>query len=372
MISTRIQSTASESMILSIILSFILFVCAFPAFSLSQNTQTNQTHQNRSFVILQYHHVSEDTPRVTSIAPAELEEHMSYLAENNTVISLQKALDLLKKGEVIPNKAVVITFDDGYKNILKNGHPILKKYGFPYTIFINPSQIGTGSQLSWEDLETMKSEGVTFANHTLDHLHLLDRYANESDEQWLARIKRNIEMAEQLLTEKLGYSLKWLAYPFGEFDTKVKALLKDMGYIGFGQQSGAVGPYSDLQALPRYPAAGRYANLETLKTKINSLAMPVTDVRPQRYVMLIEEQLGTVEIDVKLDDILLARVACYFRGETLPIKETKTGFSINVKAKFYPGRTRINCTAPSLRDPSRFYWYSLPYFTAQDNGTYLD
>ena len=181
-----------------------------------------------SFVILQYHHVSSDTPRSTSVSPEELEQHMAYLAEYHQVVSLQTALSSIKNKTPLPERAVVITFDDGYKNILENGHPILKKYGFEYTIFINPSQIDIlNSQLSWDDVKKMSKEGVTFANHTLDHLHLLDRYPNEDKANWITRIKRNITMAEEALSEQLGYSKKWIAYPFGEFDLDVKAMLKE-------------------------------------------------------------------------------------------------------------------------------------------------
>lgn len=326
-----------------------------------------------SFVILQYHHVSTETPRITSVSPQELESHMAYLAEFHNVISLESALKGLKNKTPFPKRSVVITFDDGYKNILENGHPIFQKYGFEYTIFINPSQIGLfESQLSWDDVKQMTTQGVTFANHTLDHIHLLDRLPNENKKKWLERIKKNIKIAESELKEKLGYSKKWLAYPFGEYDVDVKDMLDDMGYVAFGQHSGGVGILSDMQALPRYPAAGNYADLETLRSKLNSLAMPVTQVRPDRNVVGTGEALGNVEIDVLMDDITFSRIACYFRGESVPINKTAKGFSININDAFYPGRLRINCTAPSNKESDRFYWYSIPFFTPKEDGTYND
>jgi peptidoglycan/xylan/chitin deacetylase (PgdA/CDA1 family) len=310
---------------------------------------------------------------VTSISPEELEDHMAYLAKNHKIISLESALNSIKNGTPLPNKAVVITFDDGYKNILENGHPILKKYGFEYTIFINPDQINViSSQLTWNDVKKMSREGVTFANHTLDHIHLLDRKLAESKTQWLARVKNDIEEAEDKLAKQLGYSKKWLAYPFGEFDVSVKAMLADMGYIAFGQHSGAVGHFSDLRSLPRFPAAGLYANLDTLSTKINSLAMPVTAVHPDKFLVGLKQTLGQVQIDTLLDDMKFSRIACFFKGDSLPLTATKKGFSINIESAFYPGRTRVNCTAPSIKQPNRFYWYSIPFFTPKEDGTFLN
>jgi peptidoglycan/xylan/chitin deacetylase (PgdA/CDA1 family) len=336
-------------------------------FSLTQSSTQN------SFVILMYHHVSTQTPRSTSVSPEEFAKHMAYLAEHHNVISLEAALDGLNNPTSLPERAVVITFDDGFKNILENGHPIMRQYGFEYTIFINPALINlVNSQLSWKEIKTMSKEGVTFANHTLDHLHLLDRHPKENEVNWLARVKQNINMAEETLSTQLGYSKKWLAFPFGEFDLSLKAMLKEMGYIGLGQHSGGVGKFSDMQSLPRYPAAGRYANLDTLRTKINSLAMPVTAVRPHRYVMGVKEIIGEVQIDIVLDDIRFNRIACFFGADSLPITQTAKGFSINIKSLFYPGRTRVNCTAPSVKESDRFYWYSIPFFTPKPDGTYLD
>jgi peptidoglycan/xylan/chitin deacetylase (PgdA/CDA1 family) len=332
-----------------------------------------QSGTQNSFVILMYHHVSTQTPRSTSVSPAEFAQHMAYLAEHHNVISLEAALDGLNNPTSLPERPVVITFDDGFKNILVNGHPIMRKYEFDYTIFINPARIDTlNSQLSWKEVKKMSKEGVTFANHTLDHLHLLDRHPNENEVTWLARVKQNINMAEEALSAQLGYSKKWLAYPFGEFNVDLKAMLKEMGYIGLGQHSGGVGKFSDLQSLPRYPAAGRFANLDTLFTKINSLAMPVMAVRPNRYVIKIEEIIGEIQIDVLLDDIKFSRIACFFGADSLPITQTEKGFSINITDPFYPGRTRVNCTAPSVKESDRFYWYSIPFFTPKQDGTFLD
>jgi peptidoglycan/xylan/chitin deacetylase (PgdA/CDA1 family) len=326
-----------------------------------------------SFVILQYHHVSSETPRVTSVSPEELEAHMAYLAENHEVVSLESALDSIKNRTALANKSVVITFDDGYKNILENGHPILRKYGFEYTIFINPDQIGViSTQLTWKDVEQMSNEGVTFANHTLGHIHLLDRKDQENKSKWLARIKNNIIEAENKLTEQLGYSKKWLAYPFGEFDVSLRNMLADMSYTAFGQHSGAVGQYSDLLSLPRFPAAGRYSNLDTLRTKMNSLAMPVTEVRPLKYLIGLEQTLGSLHVGILLDDINLGTVACYFKGSSLPILKTNKGFSFDIEGVFYAGRARVNCTAPSIKQSDRFYWYSIPFFTPKEDGTFLD
>ena len=118
-------------------------------------------------VMLIYHHVATDTPRVTSVTPDELRQHLQYLKDNNfQVIGLDKLVQQLKSGEPVADNAVVITFDDSYENNFSAAHPILQAFGFPYTIFISPGSIdkGDGPLLSWEQVKQMSEDGVLVAS----------------------------------------------------------------------------------------------------------------------------------------------------------------------------------------------------------------
>jgi len=107
-----------------------------------------------NLVILQYHHVSTKTPASTSIAPEKFAEHLSHLYRHYTVVDLFDAIKALRAGNSLPDKAVAITFDDGFDNILLNAHPLLRKYNFPYTIFINPQRIDRDrNQLTWDEVK---------------------------------------------------------------------------------------------------------------------------------------------------------------------------------------------------------------------------
>lgn len=333
------------------------------------DTSTIETH---NFVMLQYHHVATDTPPVTSISPSDFASHMQHLAANHSVISLDEALSSIKNNTPLPDKSVVITFDDGYINILENAHPILKEYNFPYTIFINPAIIGnTPSQLSWEQVKSMQPL-ATFANHTLDHIHLLTRNENETESKWLKRVMKDINQAEELITEQLGYSKKWLAYPYGEFNNTLKKQLEKEGYVGFAQQSGAVSTYSDFGALPRFPAAGIYANLNSLKTKLNSLAMPVEVISPLDTEFEPGNSISSIELRVLTDDVQMSNFACYFKGKPVKVTKTDRNIEAQIDHTLMPGRARVNCTAPSNRLRGRFYWHSVPMFTPTKTGEFLD
>ena len=323
--------------------------------------------------ILLYHHVSSSTPASTSISPEAFKSHMEYLDAHHTVVSLQDVVSAIQHNTTLPENAVAITFDDGYANILDNAHPILADLGFPYTVFINPDEIGVGpKQLTWEQVIAMHNDGVVFANHTLDHLHMLNGEQAMGERAWLEKVWQNVESAEKKIEDKLDISLKYLAYPFGEYNTALANKLKAEGYIGFGQHSGAVGPSSDMQALPRFPAAGPYANLATLKTKLNSLAMPVTQSSHKDPRMTARNLASPISLTIDSDDVRLTQVNCFFGGDHIETSLEENVLTFTLEETLPVGRSRVNCTAPSNAQSGRYYWYSTPFFVADENGNYPD
>jgi peptidoglycan/xylan/chitin deacetylase (PgdA/CDA1 family) len=324
-------------------------------------------------VILMYHHVSESTPTITSVTPDTFKQHMSYLAEHHQVLPLETVIRKLRKKESLGDKVVVITFDDGYVNIHNNAHPILRQHKFPYTVFINPSLISQqASQLSWQQIKEMSRQGVTFANHGNDHQHMLQRGIGESEKVWLSKIMNSIDHAEQELQEQLGYSLRYLAYPYGEFDFALKTQLTKQGYVGFSQHSGAIASYSDFGALPRYPVAGIYSDLDSLKVKLNSLAMPIHKLEPYDPKLAFNTSDPSLSFAVEEPDFELQKLACFYKGKSLAVIRRGDSIHINFPGVIPPGRSRVNCTAPSIKHQGRFYWYSHPWFVAGKNGQWLE
>jgi peptidoglycan/xylan/chitin deacetylase (PgdA/CDA1 family) len=324
-------------------------------------------------VILLYHHVSNSTPKVTSVSPETFREHMQYLAEHFQVLTLKEVIETLQNKQPLPDKAVVITFDDGYENIYDNAHPILKEFSFPYTIFINPPLIGNVNyQLDWQQVKLMAKEGASFANHGSQHTHMLTKNDNESEESWLDRTIQEIENAETILKDNLGYSLKYFAYPYGEFDSKLKARLSSRGYISFAQHSGAVASYSDFSALPRYPSAGIYSNIKSLKVKLNSLAMPVDNVYPSDPKIALPSYDQDLSFNVKTEDLIPQQINCFQNGQALNKSLDGNTVSVDINPITKPGRHRVNCTAPSISQKDRFYWFSQPFFMPTADGKWLD
>lgn len=327
---------------------------------------------NNSATILVYHHVSTTTPPSTSISPQKLEEHAEYLAQHHNVISLPELVQSIRNSKPLPEKAVAITFDDGFKNILQNGHPILKQYNFPYTVFINPFDVGQGNKLDWEEMRKMTTEGVTFANHFWDHRHLLDKTDYANDQEWLADTERLILKAQTQIESNLEQSIRYLAYPFGEYDAAIAKQLRKLNFVGFAQHSGAVGRYTDWQAVPRFPAAGIYSNINSLKVKMASLNMPVIENSQGQVAFSKVPASIDYTLTLNTEDLRTSQVNCFYKGKIIEIERATDSIRVNLDEKPPVGRSRVNCTAPSKSQKGRFYWHSQPMFVAKTDGRYLD
>lgn len=321
-----------------------------------------QTDYKNGAVILQYHHVSEKTPASTSVTPAQFREQMQYLANHDfNVVPLSEVVNAIKEKRSLPKNTVAITFDDGYKSIFNTARPILKEYGFPYTLFVAVEPINKHyrDMMSWKQLKVLTQEGAEIANHSWAHEYLIKREKGETESQWLKRVEDNILQTESTIAKETGQNLKMLAYPYGEYNAQIQNMLKQHGYVAFGQQSGAAGIYSDITALPRFPVAGPYADLDSLKVKMHSLTMPVL------WQNITDPELNKnnfrPKLEVKIDtqDIYPHQLMCFIQGQGAqkPVWISDNEFTIQASLDLPVGRSRYNCTAPS-KTQGRYYWFS--------------
>lgn len=328
-------------------------------------------------VILQYHHVSDESPYSTSVTPAQFKEHLSYLKDNNfTVMALTDVISRIGDSQKLPDHTVAITFDDAYISIYRSAFPLLRKYGYPFTIFVNTEAVerSYGQALSWKQLNEMAKAGASIANHGVSHSHLVEHNQGEDEQAWLNRIRKNILKAEQIISTKTGQSLKLFAWPYGETVPALRKLVGQINFVGFGQQSGAVGGLSDFTKLPRFPMGGAYSKMNSFITKVNTLPLPVSDKTPSNSLIDDNKTKPTLQLTLAMGDYQKKQLACYGLGKSLPIKwldAEKTTFQIQSKKSIPLGRSRFNCTAPD-QSGKRYYWYSHDWLRLTPEGKALN
>jgi biofilm PGA synthesis lipoprotein PgaB len=316
-----------------------------------------------SAVVLMYHRFGEDRYPSTNIRVEQLEAQLEHLREGGyAVVPLADVVKALTGGGFLPPRAVVITIDDAYRSVYDVAFPLFKASGFPFTVFVatDPVDQGLPDYMTWDQMREMAAGGATFANHGASHDSFIERPAGEDDAIWLARVRADVEKGWRRLRDELDPVPGVFAYPYGEYDTAVAGTLRDMGYVAFGQQSGAVGQRSDLRALPRFPMAEAFGGLSEFRTKVASLPLPVVTVEP--WDPVVSTRRPRIEVTLGEADARLSELTCYVSGQGAVEVEWLTPakrFSVAPVRPFGEGRHRVNCTAP--RNDGRFLWFSHPW-----------
>ena len=102
-------------------------------------------------------------PRSTSLTAKEFKGHLAYLKHNNyTVVDLGSAIASVQQGTALPEKAIVITFDDAWRDIYLHGFPLLKKYDYPFTVFVNTDPVDQNNRhaMTWDMLRDLKKHDI--------------------------------------------------------------------------------------------------------------------------------------------------------------------------------------------------------------------
>jgi peptidoglycan/xylan/chitin deacetylase (PgdA/CDA1 family) len=222
--------------------------------------------------VLMYHMISEHLPKNKSkfnrlrVKPNEFEKQLNWLSKNGfQSFTLSELIDL----EEVPEKSVVITFDDGYEDNFSKALPLLKKYGFKATIYIvlnrfdqnwatdkdlnqSSNELNSEKMLSNEQIKEMTDSGlIEIGSHTLDHANL----PKLSNEEKIIQIKESKEKIEEIF----DITCNSFAYPFGFFDKDSIKIVEEISYSNATTTVNGVfdkTKYSNFE-IPRIMVSGR-------------------------------------------------------------------------------------------------------------------
>ena len=219
----------------------------------------------RSLRVLMYHKVNDLPGNRMSISTGLFDRQMTQLAQlGYVVVDLDAVLAHYLHGEPLPAGAVLITFDDGYRDNLVNAAPVLARHGYPAIQFVPIAYVGDATPLpherhlaahgvhnptvDWDEIRELESYGVRIESHGISHKPLAELEIDEA--------AREIAISKLKLEERLGRPVRAFSYVKGsEADYKPvhPSLVRQAGYdIAFTAVSGANSPRSDPLQLRRY------------------------------------------------------------------------------------------------------------------------
>lgn len=279
--------------------------------------------------IFVYHRFNDTKHKSTSISNEKLRADFTYLKQNGyQVIPLSRLVELLKKKQPIPAKTVVLTIDDGYKSFYDNGLPIFREFGYPFTlyVYVKATEKGYGDYMSWEELKETARYGE-LGLHSFSHPHL--PYLSD------AKIQADTHKAAVLFRKRLGFAAESYAYPYGEFDTRVKNLIMAEGFdFVCNQNAGAVAPFSDPYDIERI-AVTEDTNIK-IKLRTESLQLTDMDVKT--------ENNRVTHVTATLADPSVRSVEIYISGygwDRVKVNNAKVSYNTDKLLKFDRSRVII-------------------------------
>jgi peptidoglycan/xylan/chitin deacetylase (PgdA/CDA1 family) len=226
--------------------------------------------------ILCYHRFGPRTSQLV-VSPAAFEAQMDYLARNGYhVIPLSRVTDFIDRGEPIPRKSVVLTIDDGFRSTYEIAFPVLKKYGFPATLFLYSDFVGAPDAMTWQQMKELEASGlVTIQPHSKTHANLTLKLAGETDAKYRERMRAEVDVPIRAIADHLAVGSVAYAYPYGDVNDTVVDLLKRQGVrLGLTVTPGGNGFFAYPFMLRRSMVFGG-DSLDVFKAKLTTFAPAV-------------------------------------------------------------------------------------------------
>jgi peptidoglycan/xylan/chitin deacetylase (PgdA/CDA1 family) len=174
--------------------------------------------------ILGYHRVGPFVgDHVPTVTPEIFERQLRFLARfRYRVISLDEVVNCLERGEAIPRRRVVITFDDGYEETHRIAWPLLKRFGFPAATFLTPDEVGRPGFVTWAQAAEMARDGMTIGSHTMTHTYLPLLQGEQ--------LAGEVIESKRVIEARLGRAVAYFSYPVGGFSAEIQELVRRAGY----------------------------------------------------------------------------------------------------------------------------------------------
>ncbi len=235
--------------------------------------------------VLIYHHFGDDRYPTTDVPLDDFRAQMAYLLANHyRVIPLAELVRDLTAGTPLPDRAVVITIDDGYRSIYDRAWPILKSFGYPFTVFLYVEGLEKhySNYLTWDQVKEMEGAGVDFEDHSYSHYYMADAPAGLDEAEYRQWLSADLVKSGRILLQRLGRRPPYLAIPYGEYSLELMEEAKKLGYEALlTQDPGCVGPETSPFMIPREPILGHdWSTIAQFEEILQRLDLPIHHLTP--------------------------------------------------------------------------------------------
>ena len=252
-------------------------------------------------------------------------------------------------------KKILLTIDDGFKSFYKEAWPLLKEKKIPFILFVSTESVGKNGYMSWDEIKEIDKFDFTMIGH---HSHTHEYLIEMTNKNFID----DIEKANKIFLNKIGYIPTIFSYPFGEYSKFMKNYISQNFELSFGQHSGVIDVNKEKFELPRFPINEKYGELERFKRIINYFPLEYKKLNPEEKKLDIKNNPPKFEVVFFDNQKNLDNINCYSnegdQWEKSKIKINENKLTINFREPFKPRRGRINC---SLNDNGKWRWFGTQF-----------
>jgi peptidoglycan/xylan/chitin deacetylase (PgdA/CDA1 family) len=295
---------------------------------------TPEPAKDNGFTVLCYHRFvarPETVKKPLSEYRLPIEEfkwQMQYLKDQGIEpVSMDQLKAYWFEGKPLPDKAVLLTFDDGFRSIYEKAYPVVKQFGYPGVLFLYTDFIRAQSDaMRYSEIEEMQKNGFDLESHTKSHMKLASEGDKRSPVEYKNLLKEELNEPLTFIQNKFGVLPKILAYSYGSFNEEVLIQTRESGYqmaftVNPGSNDRTVPPLKLRRNLVLYPMnQGSFKKIfETKVLHLESFwpgdgeliesnepavrGMIRDDIKPKSIHLQLGDQVLTVKYDPKTHEI---------------------------------------------------------------------
>jgi peptidoglycan/xylan/chitin deacetylase (PgdA/CDA1 family) len=337
----------------SIIKLFIVFFLLITN-SKAEDNNIKQYSNDEGVLSIMYHRFDENKYPSTNIQMNIFLQQIQLIKDLNYDFihpeNFEKNFNIPKK-----QKKILITIDDAFQSFYEVAWPFLKENKIPFILFVSTEPVGNKGYMTWDQIKEVEQESFAIIGH---HSHSHDYLIDVSNEDFI----KDIEIANKIFTEKIGYIPSLFSYPFGEYSEFMRQYISKNFTYAFGQHSGVIDVNKEKFQLPRFPINENYGELKRFTSIIKTYPLEYKKLLPVEKKLDRSNNPPLFSVEFFDNQENIKNINCYsnegnkwekskiqFRGNTLNIK---------FREAFLPRRGRINC---SLNDNGKWRWFGTQF-----------
>ena len=257
-------------------------------------------------------------------------------------------------------KKILITIDDSFSSFYETAWPYLRNNQIPFILFVSTEAIGKNGYMNWQQIKEIEKEpNVYIGNHSHSHDYLV----NFKKEDFV----NDINKANKIFINNLGYNPIFFSYPFGEYSEYIKKYISKNFQFSFGQHSGVIDINKDPHELPRFPINEKYGDLKRFKFLINLHPLQYKNLLPINKYITNKNNPPSFSVQFFKNQNNINNINCFsnegdeWKKSNIYINENK--LNIQFREKFIFRRGRINC---SLNDEGIWRWFGVQFSIKQN------